>query len=370
MLVHADLEAEARWTSVRARFPFLERCVYLNTAGAGLSWEGQGAAAGAFYDDAKALGYNGMEAWRRDGLQRARAAGARLLSVPEDEIGFAGSTTEGLNLAMNAIPWRPGDEIVLAADEFPSVVQSCEGPCRLGATVRQVAVQSELQRTTALISALTPATRALAVSHVHWCTGTRVDLELLSSACAANETFLIVDGAQALGAVAPRIGGADVYCASVFKWLLSGFGLAVFVVRSDTKAKLSPLVRGYNNPAPSSELLYSHVNHPGLYALAATLELIEQEVGWDPVYRRVDALASDLAARLGEHGLAVVTPPGAHAGIVSCVVPNPENLRDTLAARGAYVEARQGFLRASPHFYNTHEEVRSYADLVANLVNG
>ncbi len=30
---------------VRPLFPHLEQCVYLNTAGVGLSWQGQGAAA-------------------------------------------------------------------------------------------------------------------------------------------------------------------------------------------------------------------------------------------------------------------------------------------------------------------------------------
>src|SRR5262245_51275341 len=113
-----------RLSRVRERFPYLERCVYLNTASAGLSWEGQGAAAAAVYDEAKSLGYNGMAHWRAEGIAKARASLARMLEVSEEEIGFTGSATEGLNLAMNAVRWRAGDEIVLAADEFPSVVLS------------------------------------------------------------------------------------------------------------------------------------------------------------------------------------------------------------------------------------------------------
>src|SRR5579864_2359063 len=48
---------------VRAAFPYLARCVYLNTAAAGLSWAGQGKAAAEFYDSAKATGIGGETAW-------------------------------------------------------------------------------------------------------------------------------------------------------------------------------------------------------------------------------------------------------------------------------------------------------------------
>ena len=48
---------------VRAAFPHLARCVYLNTAAAGLSWVGQGKAAAEFYDSGKSKGMGGAAEW-------------------------------------------------------------------------------------------------------------------------------------------------------------------------------------------------------------------------------------------------------------------------------------------------------------------
>jgi selenocysteine lyase/cysteine desulfurase len=352
---------------VRQRFPYLDQCVYLNTAAAGVSWSGQGSAAARFYDDAKARGFNGMAQWLEPAAA-VRGSIARLLNVNEPEVRFVGSTTEGLHLVASAIQWRSGDEIVVAADEFLSVMRACERAEVAGAIVRRVAIHGEAQRGELLAGAITSATRMLAVSHVHWATGTRVDLRQLASACRRVGALLMVDGVQALGAAPVDLGDTDIYCASVFKWLLSGFGLGLLIVRDRARETLSPAVRGYNNAAPSTELQYSHVNYPGLFALAASLDYLEHEIGWANVYARVAALAEESSQALCRRGLTVVTPTDARAGIVSCQVSDPERLRDALAGRGVYVEAREGLLRVSPHFYNTSADLRALDEALGETV--
>jgi cysteine desulfurase / selenocysteine lyase len=362
--VSSTAAEEDVWRRVRDDFPFLDRCVYLNTAAAGVSWRGQGQAAAAFYDDAKSLGFNGMSRWR-EMAARARESIARLTGCAESEIRFVGSTTEGLNLVVSSVAWKHGDEIVMADDEFPSVVAACERAATAGAILRRVSIPTELEREDALAAAITPATRMLAVSHVHWATGTRVDVARLATLCDRVGAIVLVDGVQALGAIPVQLGSSDAYCASVFKWLLSGFGLAVLVVRESLQRQLVPAVRGYNNPSPSTELQYSHVNYPGICALAATLEHIESEVGWLNVFARVDSLTSALSTELEARGVSVITPRRARAGIVSCAVPEPDRVRDSLAARQIYVESREGCLRISPHFYNTHQDIRVCVDALA-----
>jgi selenocysteine lyase/cysteine desulfurase len=352
------------WRRVRDEFPFVERCIYLNTAAAGVSWRGQGQAAAAFYDDAKALGFNGMSRWR-ELAQPARTAIARLTGCAESEIRFVGSTTEGLNLVAASIPWKRGDEIVFAHDEFPSVVQACVRAETAGATLRRIRIDAESDREERLATAITPSTRMLAVSHVHWATGTRVDVARLTRLCDDVGAIVLVDGVQALGAVDVQLGGAHAYCASVFKWLLSGFGLAVLILRESLQQQLVPSVRGYNNPAPSTELQYSHINYPGICALASTLEHVEREVGWQNVFARVESLTSLLTNQLEARGISVVTPPTARAGIVSCAVAEADRVRDRLAAREIFVESREGCLRISPHFYNTFEDIHACVEALA-----
>ena len=353
---------------LRRDFPYVDECVYLNTASAGLSWQGQGTAAAAFYDMAKSRGINGMPLCQTSAAA-VRERLARHVSVQPDEIRFAGSTTEALNLVIGAVRWLPGDEVVWTADEFPSVALACESAGRAGATLCPVVVHAEEERLAAILDALTPATRVVAVSHVHWVTGTRLDLVRLSAACHALGAMLVVDGIQALGAVPVDLGETDVYCASVFKWLLSGFGLAVLVVRERVRAELTPGIRGYNNASPSSDLHYSHVNYPGLYALAACLSYLETVVGWETVHRRVRTLTGELAVDLSNRGFRVITPLDARAGIVSFALPgvDPGAVRDTLAKEGIYVEARGGLMRVSPHFYNTSNELTRFIGAVTRI---
>jgi selenocysteine lyase/cysteine desulfurase len=347
------------WTAIRADFPYASECVYLNTAAAGLSWTGQGAAAARFYDDAKRRGYNGMDQWR-EALTAARTRLAALLGVTESEVCFVGSTTEALNLVTSAIRWRRGDEILLAADEFPSVVFACEQAERRDVRVRRVSVESEADRTSALVDAVTPATRLVAMSHVHWATGTRVDLDRVAAACRAQGSLLMVDGVQAVGATPVDAGGADFYCASVFKWLLSGFGLGILVVRDRVRAGLDPLFRGYNNPEPSTDLQASHVNYPGLQALSATLDYLETQVGWPRVFECVAMHTEHLLDALGQGGLTVVTPRASRAGIVSFMAHDAEHVRNALSHDGIFVEARAGLVRVAPHFYNTREDIDTF----------
>jgi selenocysteine lyase/cysteine desulfurase len=345
--------------NVRDDFPYTAECVYLNTAAAGLSWRGQGHAAAAFYENAKGRGMNGMPVWR-EVADQARTRIARLMGVSATEVRFTSSTTEGLHLALGAIPFERGDEIVVAADEFPSVMLACKGAEARGVVVRQVPVPSESERETAVIDAIGPRTRAVAISHVHWITGTRLDLVRIGAACRERDTFLVVDGAQALGATPIALGDSAFYSASVFKWLISGFGLAVLIVRDHVADRLEPLVRGYNNGPPSRELQYAHVNYPGIYALNASLEYLEH-LGWPRIYAEVDTLWSELHSAVTGIGIEIVTPTAAHAGILSCVAPDAARLKETMSRENILIEERGGLLRVSPHFYNNSTDVATLA---------
>ncbi|MFI5015853.1 MAG: aminotransferase class V-fold PLP-dependent enzyme [Hyphomicrobiales bacterium] len=369
MNVSPSLEAPDLPRAIRQAFPMLAGCLYLDTASAGLSFAGQGAAASSFYDDAKSLGYEGRDAWREKAASVRRKLAARL-GVEASDINFFGNTTEALNLVAHSIDWRPGDEVVFAADEFPSVAMAWHAAEAAGASIRPVPVASEAEREMRLVSALTPRTRVLAVSHVHPTTGTRLDLQRLGAACRARDVLLVVDGIQALGAVPVDLCDVDVYCSAVFKYMLSGFGLAVCSLRGRARSLLKPAFRGYANPSPSTSLQYAHVNYPGLYALDAALTFLGETVGWGVVYRRTEALMSRLAEGLSSHGVALAAPAGARAAIASFAVADAEALCRRLSEQGIFVALRGGLMRASPFFYNTQDEIERFVERIARAAGG
>lgn len=359
--VTADLE------EARRDFPFLQQCVYLNTAAAGLARSGLGRAVGSFYDDMLSRGYEGRDDWRAVAA-RVQAQVGRLLNVAPADVSFAGSTTEALNLIAHALPLATGDRVVVAADEFPSVALSMSALSARGAQLVTVDVAEEAGRTQALAAAAAGA-RYLAVSHVHWQTGTRVDLPALSAACRANSCALIVDGIQAAGATPVDASAADAYVASVFKWLLAGFGLAIVVTRPSFRETLTPAFRGYFNPPPSHDLRYGHLSYPVLCALEASLSHLEG-LGWEAVFSRTAALRDRLIERMADDGFAVVTPPEAAAGIVSIRCDDADAAAAALRRSSIFVEARGDCLRVSPHFYNNAAEIDTFSARLAELRQG
>ena len=348
---------------VRAAFPHLSDCVYLNTAAAGLSWSGEGRAAAEFYDFGKSRGMGGTLEWAAK-VSAAKAELGNLMQVPPHCIHFVGSTTEALNLIALSLPLRPGERVVMAEDEFPSVVQAWMGWQSRGVELVQVPIAREALRTDALCEAITAGTRVLAVSHIHWRTGTRVDLERLGARCRKHDCRLIVDGVQAVGAIPVAAGIADAYCASVFKWLLSGFGLGFLTLSERLAAELTPALRGYGNEPPSRSIRYGHINYPGVYALQGTLDFM-RSVGWDVIHGRVASLARRTMELLRGHGFEIITPADAHGGIVSIQHESASTLVRSLADQAIFVEDRGPVVRASAHFYNNDEDIERFVSALA-----
>jgi cysteine desulfurase / selenocysteine lyase len=337
----------------RDSFPFVAEAVYLNTATAGLSWTGLGRASAAFYE-AKLRGICGRGEWVATAAH-ARARLAALLGVQEDTVSFTGSATEALNLACLGLPLPPGSRIAIATDEFPSVWQACLALRKSGIDIMPVEIGSEAERGAELAQAASAA-QALAVSHVHWRTGTTVDLEQMAAACRSSGAWLIVDGVQAVGAIPVRAGLADAYCGSSFKWLLGGFGLGFMTLSERLAREWTPPFRGYANEWPSRDPQYGHLDYPGIYALGASLAFLGS-LGWEAIFRQVARLSGRLSDRLLQHGFEVLTPRAAAAGIVSIRRDDSRERVERLAQESIFVEDRDSIVRASPHFYNTEAEV-------------
>jgi len=350
----------------RSAFPHLRSRVYLDTAAAGLTWKGHGAAVARFYDDVKSRGYDARPEWQAM-TERVRGRLAEWLGVTSADVTFVSNATEGLNLAALSLQLRPGDRIVLAADEFPSVARVWEAAARAGAEMVRVPITSEAAREITLLSALDARTRVLAVSQTHSGTGTTIDLDRVADACRRHGTLLMVDGTQAMGAVPTRLAHVDIYASSFFKWMLSGFGIGVLITSARARASMHPAYRGYKNMDDESQLQYAHVNIPAMYGLDAMLDFFER-IGWDTVYRRVRELGRHLLESAPRRRLVLVTPVDAHAGIFVLRCANGEAAQRALAERGISVSARGYGLRVSPHFYNTADEVDRGLAAIAELI--
>jgi selenocysteine lyase/cysteine desulfurase len=182
-------------------------------------------------------------------LHNARAAAAALLGADPAEIALTTNTSYGINLAAGMLPLRAGDHVVVSAGEFPANVFPWQHLARRGVGLDLLPVTPEgwPDEEAMLARVADPRVRVLAVSHVQYHTGYRVDLDRLSAACRANDTWLVVDSIQALGVVPfdVRRTPVDILCCGAQKWLLGPWGAGFLYVRREHIPALVPATVGW-----------------------------------------------------------------------------------------------------------------------------
>ncbi|NPD16931.1 cysteine desulfurase [Xinfangfangia sp. D13-10-4-6] len=138
-----------------------------------------------------------------EAYEAVRGKIARFLNAPsEEEIVFTSGATEGINLisyAWAAPRLQAGDEIVLSVMEHhANIVPWHFLRERQGVVLKWVGVDANgVLDPQAVIDAIGPKTRLIAVSHMSNVTGTVVDVAKICAAAHARGVPVMVDGSQA-----------------------------------------------------------------------------------------------------------------------------------------------------------------------------
>ena len=205
----------------RALFPVLERLAYLNAGTFGPLARPTADAVRAEQERDLAEGRFGKEDFERMLAYRvsAREALAGLVGARPEQVALTGSTTDGCNIVLAGLGLTAGDEVVTTREEHFGLL----GPVHASGA-RVVVTDADPD---AILAAVTPRTRLLALSQVLWTTGRELPVRELRERAGVP---VLVDGAQSVGAVAVDARGIDFLTISGQKWLCgpdSTGGLAV-----------------------------------------------------------------------------------------------------------------------------------------------
>jgi cysteine desulfurase/selenocysteine lyase len=360
---------------IRAKFPITRNYNFQNHAAiAPLS----GPAASALAGYARELAESAyLQGTYYRAAERVRQAAARLLNADPEEVTFIKNTSEGINYVANGIQWVTGDNIVSTSMEFAANVYPWLNLQRRGVHLKRVEEEDGRIPFDRLAAAIDKRTRVVAISAVQWSNGFRIDLTRLGELCKDRGVLLFVDAIQALG-VHPldvRAMNIDFVAADGHKWLCGPEGAGIFYCRRELIDHLHPTEIGYlamRQGHESNEIKIDLrddarrfdngvYNLAGICALGASINLL-LEVGIDQVQVRVKALTDRLVEGLRHKGWKVHSPRTSSewSGIVtfSSEKSDLDALRKHLRAEFRIVVAsRLGRLRASPHFYNSPEEI-------------
>ncbi|MGN6564731.1 MAG: aminotransferase class V-fold PLP-dependent enzyme [Thermomicrobiales bacterium] len=365
-------------SEVREReFPFVQDCTYLN-----------GAEQGPLPARTAAVVREVAEATQAPGTPRlaalppyerlARERLARLIGAAPGDIVFTSNTTHGMNIAMQGIAWRTGDNIVVPQREFPALAAAALHLRARGVEARGVPVTGAGPTVDDIMARVDGRTRAVACSAITWNTGYRADLETLGARCARAGCLLIVDGIQLAGAAQLDVNAARVSTLALhgYKWLLAGFGVGALYVAPAALDQIAPTFIGAQAVRVVPEAADGPLdwqpgaaryqagggNKIGLAALATSLGLLE-ELGLAAIEARNRALAEYLYAHLARNpAVTIVSPPdpARRSQIIVFTLGSKERdtaLLEALTAQNISVALRPLGLRVSPNFYNTEEEL-------------
>lgn len=313
---------------------------------------------------------------------RVRALLARLVNGKPEEIALTTGASGGLLAVAHGIDWKPEDEVLIAAEEFPAHFSTFV-PLADAGRLRVKIVRPAQRFLTAqdFLAQIGPRTRLVSTSLVRFNDAVRIDAARLAEGCRKAGAWLLLDVSQAVGAVPLDVTtlGADFLVASGYKWLLGPFGTGFFWIREERIDQLRPgpfywmAVKGAHDfhslcldnwkpehgarrwDTPETASFFN------LAALEASLEFVLR-VGPEAVWQHNDGLLRQLLDALPRDRCVLASPAESSArGPYACIsARTPEKtaeLYEKLRAAGIIVSLRQNALRISPYLYNTERDI-------------
>jgi L-cysteine/cystine lyase len=324
---------------------------------------------------------------------RLLEAVGQLLNASPAEICLTENTTEGLNIVLNGLSWREGDEIITCNLEHSSVlVPAYYQQRRHGAIVKVLDIAPDEQPDAILgkiEAAITDRTRLVFLSHVEYSSGLRMPAKEIRRLTKDRGIFMLLDGAQTAGHITLDMKDmdSDFYSIPAQKWLLGSEGVGALYIRNDLIPRVEPMqVAGrasltsadpyqfQPNISSIDKFLLTSTSAPLRAGMLEAIRFI-QDIGVEEIESRNLHLATYAKQALQEiPGVTVLSPLDRRSstGLVSFTIDGVDTKEAVarLWEQHRIVARWVGFppgIRIALHFFNTEEEVNKVVEAVQEL---
>jgi len=139
--------------------------------------------------------------WAQDEADRVRDLVAQLINGAPDSVALTRSTAHGISLLAQGLEWKAGDNVVGAEGEYPANVYPWMALAERGVEFRQTRAVDGRISVESVLSLVDARTRVVAVSHVEFWNGFRLDIEAIGAECRRRGIIFAVDVMQSAGAL-------------------------------------------------------------------------------------------------------------------------------------------------------------------------
>ena len=220
----AAADDEHLWKLIRGQFILDPNWIYLNFGGLGSCPVPVLNALVEFTqveERAPSAGHD-EKPWQDVKAKLARALGQ---SCRKEDLGLIGGATEGVNVIVNGLPLKKGDEVITSTHEHVAVHSALLNRMqRDGIVIRlfEPDIVSGLGNVDRIARLVTPKTRLIIISHVTCTTGQLFPVKEIAALARGKNIWFALDGAQAPVCAPFDIveTGVDFYTCSTHKWMM------------------------------------------------------------------------------------------------------------------------------------------------------
>lgn len=266
-------EDEPFWAAVRTKFKLNPD--YINLENGYYCFQPEEVLEG-FIGHVRRVNYMGsryMRTVKDEDKLRVRTRLAAMAGCSPAELVITRNTTESLDTVIAGFDWKPGDEALMANQDYGAMLDQFRLQARrYGMVNRFIDIpldpKSDDEVVQVYANAITPKTRLLMICHMVNITGHVLPVRAICDMAHARGVQVMVDGAHAFAHLDFRIPDlhCDYYGASLHKWLSVPLGAGILYVKKERIAGLWPV---YGNPAPDDDI--GKLNHTGTHPVHTDL---------------------------------------------------------------------------------------------------
>ena len=173
---------------------------------------------------------------------------ADLAGVSKEELIITRNATESLDLIISGMKWNPGDEAIMAEQDYGAMLDMFgQVSKRYGTVNRIISVPNHPQSDEEIVElyskAITPKTKLLMVCHMINITGQILPVRKICDMAHSKGVPVMVDGAHAFAHIQFKMAdlNCDYYGCSLHKWLSVPLGAGFLYVKKENISKIWPL---------------------------------------------------------------------------------------------------------------------------------
>jgi selenocysteine lyase/cysteine desulfurase len=234
-----------------------------------------------FIEHVREVNYQGSYYMRTVQVANKKAMAARLAAVAgcsPNELIITRNTTESLDMIISGLDWNPGDETVMAEQDYGTMREMfSQVSKRYGVINKVVSVPNHPESDDEIVniyeSVITDKTKLLMVCHMINITGQILPVRKICDMAHKRGVEVMVDGAHAFGHFAFNIPDlhCDYYGSSLHKWMNVPLGSGILYVKQDKIEKVWPLFASGEKEKGD----ISRLNHMGTHPAPTILAIAD-----------------------------------------------------------------------------------------------